>query len=241
MSDNAEVVIHSCFTSPLPVLPIGYQFDPIHPMKIVPFVHFSKVLDPISICRECYNHAITCWDVLKLNRASAERTARSSVAGAISGFSRFTASINSCRHPMFDDLHPPAIREARTVVSVLGHEARAGSTTRKPRMTYTIIYSIGNSPRLSPPTRLSEVKLRAYFRALPEINNYWYGAKPHHVNTPFIRSILTRLTPFVNSALWNKLPWDESLLLHYLHNKRKLHEWKSGMTYAQYKAIEDSA
>ncbi|KAJ9105536.1 hypothetical protein QFC21_001907, partial [Naganishia friedmannii] len=85
-------------------------------------------------------------------------------------------------------------------------------------------------PRLSPPTRLSEVRLRAYYHALREINNYWYGAKPHHVNTPFIRSVLTRLTPFVNSALWNKLPWDESLSLHYLHNKRKLHEWKSGMT-----------
>jgi hypothetical protein len=233
MSDNAEVIIHTCFPSRLPQIPIGYQFDPVYPMQIVPFVHFSKLLQPISICRECYNHAITGWDVVKLNRLSAERTARSPIAGSLSGFSKFAASINSCKHPMFDELYPPAIREARTVVSVLGHEARAGSSTRKPRMTYTIIYSIGNDPRVSPPTRLSEVRLRAYHNALREINIYWYGPRPHHVNTPFIRSILTRLTPFVNSALWNKLPWDEALVLHYLHNKRKLHEWKSGLTYAE--------
>ncbi|KAJ9092422.1 hypothetical protein LTR10_024504 [Elasticomyces elasticus] len=241
MAHNVEGIHHTCFVTALPQLPIGYQFDPVSPMQLVPFTHFSKLLEPIAICRECYNRAITSWDVLKLNRISAERTAKSSIASTLSGFSQFAASINSCRHPMFDDLHPPAIREARTVHSVLGHEARAGSAKRKPRMTYIIIYSIGNSPRLSPPTRLSEVRLRAYYHALREINNYWYGAKPHHVNTPFIRSVLTRLTPFVNSALWNKLPWDESLSLHYLHNKRKLHEWKSGMTYAQYKAVEDSA
>jgi hypothetical protein len=66
------------------------------------------------------------------------------------------------------------------------------------------------------------------------LQTYWYGNKPHGINTPFIRSVLTRLTPFANSAIWNKLPIDEALLLHYLHQGGKLEEWKAGMTIKQY-------
>jgi hypothetical protein len=71
---------------------------------------------------------------------------------------------------------------------------------------------------------------------------YRYGNDPHTVNTPFIRSVLTRLTPFANSALWNKLPMDEAICLHYLHQARRLHEWKAGMAVKSLQASqEDSA
>jgi hypothetical protein len=70
---------------------------------------------------------------------------------------------------------------------------------------------------------------------------YWYGNKPHGINTPFILSVLTRLTPFAKSAIWNKLPIDkaltsidEALALQYLQQAQRLHEWKAGMTIKQY-------
>ncbi|KAJ9095039.1 hypothetical protein QFC19_007719 [Naganishia cerealis] len=241
MSEVSDTAPHSCFPSALPRLPIGYQFDPNQPMQLVPFTHFSKVLEPIAICRLCYVDALSRYDISYINQLSAELTAKSPISAALSGFSQFAALINSVSHPMFDDIHPPAIREQRKLVSIIGHEARRGNATRKPRLTYVIIYQIGNDPRLSPPVRLTESKMRQYTDAIVKLNNYWYGDKPHNVNTPFVRSVLHRLTPFTNSALWNKLPYDEAIVLHYLWHHRKLHQWKVGMTWAQYKAQWDFA
>lgn len=233
---------HTCFNPVLPQLPIGYKLDSQRPLQLVPFAQFAHILEPIDICKKCYNHASTTYHLTVLNEASARHTVESPAAVALGGLSRFAGVVNSCAHPMFNELYPSVLREQRRVACILGHEAGKGNSKRKPRLVYVIQYQICYDPRLSAKVRVDKSKLRQYTNSLEMLGKYWYGDNPHTINAPFVRSALTRLTPFSNSAIWNKLPIDETLLLHYLHQTQKMHEWKAGMTIKQYQAIRrDSA
>lgn len=239
---TSEVAVtHTCFNPPLPALPIGYKFDTEQPLKLVPFGQFAAVLQPINICRKCYIYAFTHFQLVAVNKASAERTASSPAAVALGNMPRYTGVVNSCQHPMFDDINPPALREGRRLAMIIGHEARRGDSKKKPRLSYVVKYQICDDPRLSAKVRVTETKLRQYTGAMALLTVYWYGNRPHTVNNLFIRSVLTRLTPFANSAIWNKLPVDESLCLHYLHQAGKLHEWKAGMTVKTYRASQEGS
>jgi hypothetical protein len=239
---ETHIAAHTCFAPALPHLPLGYKFDADHPMQLVPFTQFARILKPINICRKCYSYATTNFHLAVINQASAKHTVASPAAAALGGLTQFSGLVNSCMHPMFNELEPAILREGRRVAIILGHEARKGNAKRKPRLTYVVKYKICNDPRLSVAVRVTESKLRLYSDSVPLLNKYWYGDYPHSVNAPFVRSVLTRLTPFANSALWNKLPMDEAILMHFLHHKDMLHEWKAGMNMKNYQATRvDSA
>lgn len=232
---------HTCFIPALPQLPIGYKFDSNRPFQLVPFDQFAHILEAIDICKKCYNRATTTYHLEYLNRDSAKRTVESPAAVALGGMSRFAGVVNSCAHPMFNELYPPTLREGRRLSTIINHEARKGNATGRPRLLYVIKYQICEDPRLLK-TRVDETRLRQYGNAVDILQSYWYGNHPHSINTPFVRSVLNRLSPFANSAVWNKLPIDESLLLHYLHQNGRMHEWKPGMSIKQYIGIRrDSA
>ncbi|KAI5448786.1 hypothetical protein NCC49_006595 [Naganishia albida] len=231
-----DVTEHTCFRPALPNLPLGYKFDTGHPMQLVPFGPFTTILKPINLCKRCYIYAITHFHLAVMNKISAQKTVASQAAQALGGFAQYAGNVNSCMHPMFDELHPPIAREGRRVAIIIAHEARRGTASRKPRLSYVVRYQMSHDPRLSRNVRVSETSLREYPGAPSMLQRYWYGDKPHGINMPFIRSVLTRLTPFANSAIWNKLPIDEALLLHYLHQNEKLEEWTAGTTIQQYMA-----
>jgi hypothetical protein len=230
---SQDATEHTCFRPALPRLPLGYKFDTGCPMQLVPFGPFASILKPINVWKKCYVYAITHFHLAVMNKISAQLTAASPAAQALGGFADFAGNVNSCMHPMFDELHPPIAREGRRVALILGHEARRGTASRRPRLSYIVKYQFGYDPRLTRKVRVSETTLREYSGALPLLQMYWYGDQPHGINAPFVRSILTRLTPFANSGIWNKLPIDESLALHYLHQARRLEEWRAGMTIRQ--------
>lgn len=224
---------HTCFVPALPQLPVGYKFDSNHPYQLVPFDQFAHILAPIDICKKCYNKALTSYNLEYLSRDSARRTVQSPAAVSLGGMSRFAGVVNSCMHPMFNELYPPTLREGRRLVHILNHEARKGSRTRKPKLLYLIKYQICDDPRLMK-TRVDETRMRQYMGWHDKLKAYWYGDRPHSINAPFIRSVLNRLSPFANSAIWNKLPIDESLLLHFLLQHKRMEEWRPGMLIKQF-------
>ncbi|GHJ88311.1 hypothetical protein NliqN6_4713 [Naganishia liquefaciens] len=143
MSESSTA--HSCFQPPLPALPIGYKFDPQQPMKLVPFRHFQNTLKLIDICKKCSAHALTNFHFEVVNKVSAERTASSPAAASLGNTPRYTGMVNSCTHPMFNKIYPPALREGRRVAAILGHEARRGKGSLKPRLSYVIKYQFGTT------------------------------------------------------------------------------------------------
>jgi hypothetical protein len=240
MPENTPIG-HTCFNPALPRLPLGYKIDVDKPMQLVPFGQFTTILVTIDICHECWVYALCNYNISMVNQWSAEYTVSSPAAVALGGLTKYVGLVNSVTHPMFNDLNPPAFREGRSIVAITGHEARRGNRTRKPRLTYIVQYRMLDDPRTSPPIRLPEFKLRQYAGAYKKVTDYWYGNKHHSINVPFVRSLLSAFTPFANTAIWNKLPCDESECLHYLHQNGRLAEWKVGMTKEDAMKREDSA
>ena len=108
-----------------------------------------KHFEPNDICKKCYAHALTKFHLEVVNKVSAERTASSPAPAALGNIPRYTGVVNSCTHPMCNEIHPPALREGRRVGLILGHEARRGNGPVKPRLSYVIKYQICDDPRLS--------------------------------------------------------------------------------------------
>jgi hypothetical protein len=235
------VAYHSCFSPPLPALPLGYKIDIERPLQLVPFDKFKALLKPINICKKCYIHVITNYNIPIVNLTSARITVSSPAAAALGDLTRYVGQVNTAAHPMYNDMFPPMVREGRRLALILGHEARKGQGRRAPRLSYVIKYYAGNNPVLGGPVRVNEARLRTYQGSIEIMNIYWYGEQPHDVNLPFVRSILARLTPFANSAIWNKLPVDECQLLHDLYRKEELHKWRPGMTFKSYQKLEGQA
>lgn len=151
---------HTCFDPALPRLPIGYKIDVEKPMRLVPFGQFAAILEAIDICQDCWFYALCNSNINHINQWSAQHTVSSPAAVALGGMTRFTGLVNSVTHPIFSDLNPPAYREGRSIVAITGHEARRGTRTREPRLTYVVRYRICDDPRVSPPIRIPEHKLR---------------------------------------------------------------------------------
>ena len=236
-----HVAQHTCFSPALPALPLGYKIDIEQPLQLIPFDQYKALLKPINICKKCYIHVITNYNIPVVNLTSARITVSSPAAAALGDLTRYAGLVNSAAHPMYNDMFPPVVREGRRLALILGHEARKGKGKKKSRLSYVVKYYVGNDLRLSDRARVTEARLRSYHGSYDLMNIYWYGDHPHQVNAPFVRSVLTHLTPWANSALWNKLPVDEGHLLHYLYRKEELHKWKAGMTYKSYKKLEDQA
>ena len=146
---------HTYFRPALPQLPPGYKFDTEYPVPLVPFGPFAAILKPIGVCKKCYIYAITHFHLSVMNKVSAQRTVASPAAQALGGFAEYAGNVNSCMHPMFDELHPPIGREGRRVAFIIGHEARRGTASRKPRLSYTVRYR--KNPRLSRKVRVSKL------------------------------------------------------------------------------------
>jgi hypothetical protein len=220
---------HTCFETPLPTLPYGYQFDLQRPLMLVPFASFQGHLTNKPICRHCYLKAVTNYDVAVVNAMFARATIEDPASVKLAGLDRHVASVNTVSHPMYNDIYPIVPREGRTLAFIQRHFARRGTTTREPVLNYMIKYRIPGSPQLSSFILASEFDLRKYQHAGTIMQTYWYGEQPHRINLPFIRSILTRLTPFANTAIWNKLPQDEALALMEMWKQGRLNEWYAGM------------
>lgn len=241
MVNVSTVANHTCFTTTLPHLPHGYKFDLSRPYQLVPFDTFAGHLEPIPICRRCYINASVTFDLLLINQLSARATVSAPEAVKMAGLGDYAHLVNSVSHPMYNELYPVVPREGRALAVIKSHYARAGTATRRPSLFYVVKYRIANDPRLSKWVMATEFDLRKYQEAGPLIFEYWYGENPHRINIPFIRSILTRLSPFANSAIWNKLPHDEAEVVYYLWKARRLSEWVAGMTMGKWKAREDHA
>jgi hypothetical protein len=240
----AEVPVvngHNCFEVALPELPHGYRFDIRRPLTLVPFATFEGHLPVINICRTCYIYAISHFDVIQVNALSARRTVRDPAAVALAGLEEFAGLVNAFAHPMYEDMSPVVPREGRTLVLIDRHYARRGTPTQLPSLTYLIKYSNANDPQLYQFTTATEFDLVNYHGAGAVVKEYWYGFKPHRVNAPFIRSILHALTPFANTAIWNKLPYEEAEALNICWMEQKLDEWTPGLTLTALRAREGLA
>lgn len=222
MPEQAIAQVHNCFDPPLPTLPYGYRFDLQRPLKLVPFVAFEGHLPEKDICRRCYINALTLYDLEMVNSHAARATMSDPASIALAGLDRHVTHVNTVSHPMFNDIYPIVPREGRTLVYIGRHYARRGTATRLPTLTYMIKYRILDGPHLSALIPVTEFDLRKYKGAGTLIVNYWYGEQSHNINATFIRSIVTRLTPFANTAIWNKLPHEEAMVLHWLWKKGKL-------------------
>ncbi|KAJ9121111.1 hypothetical protein QFC24_005093 [Naganishia onofrii] len=232
---------HTCFEMPLPALPYGYQFDLQRPLMLVPFASFEGHLPNKHICRDCYIRAVTNYDVAVVNSISARATIEDPASVALAGLDRHVASVNTVNHPMYNDIYPIVPREGRALAFIQRHFARRGTAKREPCLSYMIKYRIPGSPVLSPFVLASEFDLRRYQNAGAIIHTYWYGEQPHKINSPFVRSILTRLTPFANTAIWRKLPQEEADALMHLWRIGRLDEWYAGMEMKDIKSREDLA
>ncbi|KAJ9118543.1 hypothetical protein QFC22_003762 [Naganishia vaughanmartiniae] len=205
---------------------------------LVPFASFEGHL-PNKICRHCYIKAVTNYDVAIVNAISARATVKDPASIALVGLDRHVASVNTVSHPMYNDIYPIVPREGRTLAFIQRHFARRGTATREPVLSYIIKYRIPGSSELSPFILASEYDLRRYQYAGFIIHTYWYGQKPHRINIPFVRSVLNRLTPFANIAIWKKLPEDEAVVLMHLWRMGRLDEWYAGITMDGIKSQED--
>lgn len=241
MSQPSALNGHNCFEVNLPGLPRGYRFDTQRPMQLVPFNAFHGHIAPIPICRRCYIYAITNFDLAQVNAMSARATMADPAAIALAGLARFAPLVNAISHPMYEDIHPVAPREGRTMVLIERHYARIGTPSREPVLQYLIKYSVANDPNLYRWTTATEIETRTYHDSVAVMQNYWYGERPHRVNEPFIRSVLTALTPGANTAIWSKLPYEEAAALWQLWKMKKLEEWVAGMTTTMLRAREDLA
>ncbi|KAJ9096635.1 hypothetical protein QFC20_006351 [Naganishia adeliensis] len=240
----AEVPVvngHNCFEVALPELPHGYRFDIKQPLRLVPFSTFEGHLPVIDICRTCYIYAISHFDVVQVNAISARATARDPAPIALAGLAQFAGIVDAIGHPMFEDMNPVVPREGRTLVLIDRHYALSGTPSQMPSLTYLIKYSNVDDPHLHRFTTAAEFELVNYHGAGNVIKEYWYGFKPHRINAPFIRSILNALTPFANTAIWNKLPYEEAQALNELWRTQKLEIWTSGLTVTALRAREGLA
>ncbi|KAJ9091118.1 hypothetical protein QFC20_007725 [Naganishia adeliensis] len=157
------------------------------------------------------------------------------------GLAQFTGIVNAIRHPMFEDMNPVVPREDRSLVWVDKHYARRGAPSQVPSLKYLINYSNVNDPHLHRFTTATEFELVSYHDAGSVIREYWYGFKPHRINEPFTRSILNALTPFANTAIWNKLLYEEAQALNELRRTQRFNLWTPGLTITALRAREDLA